>query len=108
MVYPELQRRQITRARKRRLRTSVLKGLASTASPFGSLLLPSGDLNDEVRLIAESVFSNLSAAVKSWCRCRLVRMLQQGQKSKLSAGWKAFHEAPFLLMMVFSNNAHRW
>ena len=57
VVYPELQRRQITRARKRRLQTSVLKGLASTASPFGSLLLPSGDLNDEVCLKAEYAVS---------------------------------------------------
>jgi hypothetical protein len=49
VLYPELQKRQMVRARKRRLRTSVLKSLASTASPFGSLLLPSGELNDEVR-----------------------------------------------------------
>ncbi len=48
VLYPELQRRQIMRARKRRLRTSVLKSLASSASPFGSLMLPSGELNDEV------------------------------------------------------------
>ena len=40
----------MVRARKRRLRTSVLKSLASSASPFGSLLLPSGDINDEVML----------------------------------------------------------
>jgi Ca2+/Na+ antiporter len=48
VVFPELQKRQMVRARKRRLRTSVLKSLASSASPFGSLLLPSGDINDEV------------------------------------------------------------
>lgn len=51
VLYPELQRRQIMRARKRRLRTSVLKSLASSASPFGSLMLPSGELNDEVSLV---------------------------------------------------------
>jgi hypothetical protein len=50
VVFPELQKRQMVRARKRRLRTSVLKSLASSASPFGSLLLPSGDINDEVTL----------------------------------------------------------
>lgn len=50
VVFPELQKRQMVRARKRRLRTSVLKSLASSASPFGSLLLPSGDINDEVML----------------------------------------------------------
>jgi hypothetical protein len=50
VVFPELQKRQMVRARKRRLRTSVLKSLASSASPFGSLLLPSGDINDEVIL----------------------------------------------------------
>jgi hypothetical protein len=50
VVFPELQKRQMVRARKRRLRTSVLKSLASSASPFGSLLLHSGDINDEVML----------------------------------------------------------
>mmetsp|Transcript_10171 Transcript_10171/g.30570 ORF Transcript_10171/g.30570 Transcript_10171/m.30570 type:complete len:554 (-) Transcript_10171:2400-4061(-) len=48
VIYPELQKRQIGRARKRRLQTDVLKGLASSASPFGTLLLDNGDLNDAV------------------------------------------------------------
>lgn len=48
VLFPELQKRQMMRARKRRLRTSVLKSLASTASPFGTLLLPDGRINDEV------------------------------------------------------------
>lgn len=48
VLFPELQKRQMVRARKRRLRTSVLKSLASTASPFGTLLLPDGGINDEV------------------------------------------------------------
>jgi hypothetical protein len=48
VLYPELQRRQMMRARKRRLHTNILKGLASSAMPFGSLLHENGAVNDEV------------------------------------------------------------
>lgn len=54
------------RARKRRLRTSVLKSLASSASPFGSLLLPSGELNDEVGHSSKHCLDSAAACLDHW------------------------------------------
>lgn len=42
MVNPELQRRKMQRAHKRRLHTAMLKRLAHSATPFGSLLVEGG------------------------------------------------------------------
>ncbi len=55
MIYPDVQKRIIERARKRRLRLTVLKSLANTATPFGTLLLAEGGLNLDV---ADKLFDN--------------------------------------------------
>ena len=55
VIYPDVQKRIIERARKRRLRLTVLKSLATTATPFGTLLLAEGGLNLDV---ADKLFDN--------------------------------------------------
>ena len=55
VIYPDVQKRIIERARKRRLRLTVLKSLANTATPFGTLLLAEGGLNLDV---ADHLFDN--------------------------------------------------
>ena len=58
MIYPDVQKRIIERARKRRLRLTVLKSLANTATPFGTLLLVGGGLNLDV---ADKLFDEFDA-----------------------------------------------
>lgn len=105
VLYPELQRRQMMRARKRRLHTNILKGLASSAMPFGSLLHENGAVNDEVVMKLFDHFDRDSSDAIDEGELRALLMgLSLGGLDLKAGGGGSLDSEVALLMAEFDTN----